>query len=119
MTIIAIAAALAASAPPAEQARQALAAQAAAWNRGALEEALATYCDRPDMLWVSRSGTEAGFADFAAAMRRQFADASTMGTMRIELLHTRAFNESYIIFISRYDIVRILLACFFDHLEQR
>jgi hypothetical protein len=107
MAFIAFAAVLAASAPaPVEQARQALAAQEAAWNGGLLEDALAAYCDRPDLLWVSARGTEAGFAEFASGMRRQFADRAAMGTMRIELLDARPAGRRGALTVTRWSIER-------------
>jgi hypothetical protein len=89
-----------------EEAGESLTAQAKAWNSGDLEGALAAYCDRPDMTWVNRSGITHGYRDFAEGMRKDFADRSKMGVMRILLLHARPLGEGKALMSIRWDISR-------------
>jgi hypothetical protein len=41
--------------------KQALDEQVEAWNKGELEQAMSYYWESPDMLWISRNGTEQGW----------------------------------------------------------
>jgi uncharacterized protein (TIGR02246 family) len=81
-------------------------AQAAAWNRGDLETALAGYCDSPDLIWVARSGVSRGFTEFAAGMRKDFADPAAMGRYDVEILHARTAGPHAALVTMRWSIVR-------------
>ena len=98
---------MAAAAPSAlDQAAAALDAQAKAWNSGDLQGALAAYCDRPDMIWVNRSGITHGYRAFAEGMQKDFADRSKMGVMRTLVLHGRPLGEGKALMSIRWNISR-------------
>ncbi|MCY1531283.1 hypothetical protein D9M68_665040 [compost metagenome] len=42
-----------------------------------------------------------------------------VGPFRGKLLHYRPLNKGHIIFIGRYNIIRVLLRCFFNELKKR
>jgi hypothetical protein len=91
---------------PVDQATAALTAQAAAWNKGNVEEALGLYCDRPDMTWVSRSGVTRGFQAFAEGMRKDFKDPQRMGVMQFRLLDSRPLGRGQALTTIRWEITR-------------
>ena len=97
---------LASAGAAAQQAGDALQAQAAAWNRGDLEEALGAYCDRPDIVWVNRRGVTRGFKDFAQGMRSDFKDRARMGRMDIELLDSRSVARNAALTTIKWQISR-------------
>lgn len=93
--------------PAAAGARQGLADQMAAWNRGDLEAALDRYWNSPDIVWVTRSGLSKGFADFAAGMRAEFAGKpEKMGSYRGEILEARDLAEDKALLVVRWSITR-------------
>jgi ketosteroid isomerase-like protein len=87
-------------AKPGAQARTAIAAQAAAWNRGDLEASLASYCPTPDIVWVNRSGVSRGFDSFAKSMRDEFRDRpAAMGILSNEVLEARSLGRSSLLVV--------------------
>jgi hypothetical protein len=97
-----------AAAPPgvAAEAARGVEAQVAAWNRGDLEGALGAYCGEPRITWVNRGGVTRGFDEFAASMRRDFADPSQMGRFDVELLETRKVGRRVALVVLRWSITR-------------
>lgn len=83
-----------------------VAAQVAAWNRGDLEGALDSYCDVPRLTWVNRGGVTRGLAEFAAAMRADFADRALMGVYEAEILESRALGRGASLVVLRWSISR-------------
>jgi uncharacterized protein (TIGR02246 family) len=81
-------------------------AQVAAWNRGDLETALGLYCSEPRITWVTRRGVTHGFDEFAAGMRRDFADRSQMGRYEAELIETRSLGRRSALVVVRWSITR-------------
>jgi len=106
MPILLAAVLIAAPTGPASEARRGLEAQVAAWNRGDLEDALSCYCGRPDIVWVNRMGVTRGFAEFAAPMRRDFADPQRMGRYDVEILEARATGRRAGLIVLRWSITR-------------
>lgn len=97
----------ASAATPADAARERLAAQVSAWNRGDLEAALSTYLDDPSMTWVSVQGVARGFAPFAADMRAQFGSKpDQMGTYSAEVLEARSLSPRSALLVVRWRIDR-------------
>jgi hypothetical protein len=81
-------------------------AQVAAWNRGDLETALQSYCGEPRMTWVTRSGVTRGYDEFAAGMRRDFADRTQMGRYEADLLESRALGRRSALVVLKWSITR-------------
>ena len=67
-------------------------AQTAAWNRGDLEQFVATYWNDPDLTFVGSSGLRRGYADLLAGYQRSYPDADARGTLRFELVEVRALG---------------------------
>ena len=89
-----------------EAARRGVASQIAAWNRGDLEAALSFYWDSPKMTWVSKLGVDYGYAAFAEAMRKDFADPESMGTYSAEILDARDLGPGANQIVFRWKIMR-------------
>jgi hypothetical protein len=88
------------------EAARGVGAQVAAWNRGDLETALDTYCSEPRIAWVTRGGVTRGYDEFAAGMRRDFADLSQMGRYEAELLEARPLGRRSALVVLRWSITR-------------
>ena len=107
VAIAAMVAAEAAAATPAEEARSGFAQQRVAWNRGDLEGALDLYWNSPSLTWVNKGGVSKGFAEFAAAMRQDFAGKpATMGTYKGEVLEARNVDSDTGLLVVRWSIDR-------------
>jgi hypothetical protein len=90
---------------PVNAARAGLAAQIAAWNRGDLEGALSAYLPSPEMTWVTKSGVQRGFAEFAQGMRTDFSKPADMGTYSAEVLDARNLGDGAVL-VFRWQIVK-------------
>ena len=91
---------------PAADARAALQAQVAAWNRGDLDGALAAYWNSPEIAWVGKSGVGKGYNSFADAMRSDFSDPSKMGVYQAEVLDGRTVGPDAALLVLRWSITR-------------
>lgn len=93
-------------ASPSDRAREATAAQIAAWNAGDLETALGAYCPSPDITWVNRNGVSRGYEGFAQSMRAEFAAPAGMGALAIEIEHARDIGADAGLLVVRWSITR-------------
>ena len=91
---------------PAGEAARGIQSQVAAWNRGDLETALGLYCSAPSITWVTRRGVTRGFDEFAAGMRRDFADPTRMGRYEADLMETRSLGRRSAVAVVRWSITR-------------
>lgn len=88
-------------------AKQLLAQQMEAWNRGDLEGALQSYCPSEDIVWVNRAGFSRGYAGFAKSMRSVFAGgAAKMGQLKIDLVDVQTFGDGTSLMVVRWAITR-------------
>lgn len=83
-------------------------AQVAAWNRGDLEGALASYCPSADITWVNASGVSRGFEGFRRSMREMFGGGpQRMGRLDIAVQDVRLFGDGSNLTIVRWSITRV------------
>jgi len=95
-----------APAMPAATARLQVAAQVAAWNRGDMESALASYCPSPKITWVNRAGLSRGYDAFAQSMRDDFAGPGKMGVLTNHILEARDLGDGQSLVVLRWSITR-------------
>lgn len=87
-----------------QQVQQALEGQISAWNKGDLETAMTYYWNSPDMLWISKNGTDKGYQEVYDMFLQDFADRSKMGIYTCEPLHIEQVSESAVYFAFRWKI---------------
>ncbi len=87
-----------------DQVKQALDGQVTAWNRGALEEAMDYYWESPEMLWISRNGTEQGWQEVLEMFQKDFTDRSKMGEYTYEPLHIEQVGPEAVYYVYRWQI---------------
>lgn len=87
-----------------QEVKQALEGQVSAWNKGDLETAMAFYWNSPEMLWVSKNGTEKGYREVYEMFLQDFTDRSQMGTYTYEPLHIEQVSEEAVYFVLRWKI---------------
>ncbi|WP_299985104.1 nuclear transport factor 2 family protein [uncultured Pontibacter sp.] len=84
--------------------KQALDGQVAAWNKGELENAMDFYWESPDMLWISRNGTEKGWQEVLEMFQTDFTDRSKMGEYTYEPLHIEQVGPEAVYYVYRWKI---------------
>jgi uncharacterized protein (TIGR02246 family) len=84
--------------------KQALDGQVAAWNRGDLEAAMDFYWESPEMLWISRDGTEQGWQQVLEMFQKDFTDRSKMGVYTYEPLHIEQVGPEAVYYVYRWQI---------------
>ncbi len=88
----------------AKEVKQALESQIAAWNKGDLETAMSFYWNSPEMLWVSKNGTEKGYQEVLDMFLEQYPDRSKMGVYSYEPLHLEQLSNEAVYFVFRWKI---------------
>ncbi|WP_276498007.1 YybH family protein [Pontibacter litorisediminis] len=87
-----------------QEVRQALEGQISAWNQGDLETAMAFYWNSPDMLWISKNGTEKGYQEVYEMFLQDFPDRGKMGTYTYTPLHIEQLAKEAVYFVFRWMI---------------
>lgn len=87
-----------------KEVRTAIDEQVAAWNKGALEEAMTYYWNSPDMLWINRAGVQKGYEDVLEAYKLDFKDRSKMGQYSVEELYAELLSEGIVLYVVRWKI---------------
>jgi hypothetical protein len=87
-----------------QEAKKALEGQIEAWNKGDLETAMTYYWNSPQMLWISKNGTEKGYQEVLDMFLQDFADRSKMGVYTYEPLHIEQVSKEAIYFVFRWKI---------------
>ncbi len=77
----------------------------AAWNSQDLEAALALYWNDDQITWVNRKGVSFGIAEFAQAMRTEFADRSKMGHYAGKVVHTQELAPDLVLLVLDWSIM--------------
>ncbi|MBJ6117017.1 nuclear transport factor 2 family protein [Pontibacter sp. BT310] len=87
-----------------QEVKQALEGQIAAWNKGDLETAMGFYWNSPEMLWISKGGTEKGYQEVYDMFLQDFTDRSKMGVYSYEPLHIEQVSREAVFFVFRWKI---------------
>ena len=87
-----------------QEVKKALEGQIAAWNKGDLETAMAFYWNSPEMLWISKNGTEKGYQEVYDMFLQDFADRSKMGMYTYEPLHIEQVSKEAVYFVFKWKI---------------
>ena len=87
--------------------RAALAAQAAAWNRGDLAAYMAAgYWESDSLLFISASGPTRGYDATLARYRQRYSTAARMGQLTFEILEIRPLSPTYQFVVGRWALNR-------------
>ncbi|RIJ36975.1 YybH family protein [Pontibacter oryzae] len=87
-----------------QEVKKALEGQISAWNSGDLETAMTYYWNSPEMLWVSKNGTDKGYQEVYDMFLQDFADRSKMGVYTYEPLHIEQLSNEAVYFVFRWKI---------------
>ncbi len=87
--------------------RAALAAQAAAWNRGDIGAYMAAgYWESDSLLFIGATGPTRGYTATLARYRQRYPDAARMGKLTFEVLEMRALSDTYYFVVGRWALKR-------------
>ncbi|MEJ8802900.1 YybH family protein [Pontibacter sp. H249] len=87
-----------------QEVKQALEGQISAWNKGDLETAMTFYWNSPEMLWISKNGTDKGYQEVYDMFLQDFKDRSKMGVYSYEPLHIEQVSKEAVYFVFRWKI---------------
>ncbi len=87
-----------------QEVKKALEGQIFAWNNGDLETAMTYYWNSPDMLWISKNGTDKGYQEVYDMFLQDFKDRSKMGVYTYEPLHIEQVSKEAVYFVFRWKI---------------
>jgi len=87
-----------------QEVKKALEGQISAWNKGDLETAMTFYWNSPEMLWISKGGTEKGYQEVYDMFLQDFTDRSKMGNYSYEPLHIEQVSKDAVYFVFRWKI---------------
>ena len=87
-----------------QEVKRALEGQISAWNKGDLETAMTFYWNSPEMLWISKGGTEKGYKEVYDMFLQDFKDRSQMGVYSYEPLHIEQVSKEAVYFVFRWKI---------------
>ncbi|WP_242927739.1 YybH family protein [Pontibacter vulgaris] len=87
-----------------QEVKKALEGQIDAWNKGDLETAMAFYWNSPEMLWISKNGTEKGYQQVYDMFLQDFTDRSQMGVYTYEPLHIEQVSDKAVYFVFKWKI---------------
>lgn len=87
-----------------KEVKQALEGQISAWNKGDLETAMTFYWNSPEMLWISKNGTEKGYQEVYDMFLQDFTDRSKMGVYTYDPLYIEQVSKEAVYFVFRWKI---------------
>ncbi|MDX5443330.1 MAG: nuclear transport factor 2 family protein [Hymenobacteraceae bacterium] len=87
-----------------EAVQQNLQQQVNAWNAGNLEKAMSYYWNSPELLWISRGGTNKGYEPVFKEYQQAYTDRSEMGTYSFEPLYIEELAADKVYFVFRWKI---------------
>lgn len=85
--------------------KQILQDQAAAWNRGDLEEFVRSYENSPSITFVGKQ-VERGYAQVLARYQRNYGTADKRGKLNFEELEVRMLGPDYALVLGRFVLTR-------------
>lgn len=86
--------------------RNVLADQAAAWNRGSVDEFMQSYWNNDSLMFVGQSGITYGYAPTLAHYKALYNDADKMGTLFFSLLEVKELSDTYCFVIGKWFLKR-------------
>jgi ketosteroid isomerase-like protein len=86
--------------------RKVLADQAAAWNRGSVDEFMKSYWNDDSLMFVGQSGITYGYAPSLAHYKATYNDADKMGTLFFSLLEVKKLSDTYCFVIGKWFLKR-------------
>jgi hypothetical protein len=75
--------------------RQVLASQAAAWNRGDLEQFMIGYWENDSLMFIGRSGVTYGWKNTLENYKKGYPDTASMGKLEFTLVKVQKLSNKY------------------------
>jgi ketosteroid isomerase-like protein len=86
--------------------RKGMADQAAAWNRGSLDDFMKTYWDSDSLMFIGQSGITYGYAPTLAHYKASYDDADKMGKLFFSLLEVKRLSGTHYFVIGKWFLKR-------------
>ncbi|MDP4148110.1 MAG: DUF4440 domain-containing protein [Bacteroidota bacterium] len=86
--------------------RQEMADQAAAWNRGSLDEVMKTYWNSDSLMFIGQSGITYGYGPTLAHYKATYSDADKMGKLFFSLLEVKRLSGAHYFVVGKWLLKR-------------
>ncbi|RYY59104.1 MAG: DUF4440 domain-containing protein [Chitinophagaceae bacterium] len=89
-----------------QQVRDLLAAQTAAWNRGAIDSFMVGYWNNDSLMFIGKSGVTYGWKNTLDNYRKGYPDTTAMGKLRFDLISFRMLSTEYMQVVGKWNLTR-------------
>ncbi|MBN9483421.1 MAG: DUF4440 domain-containing protein [Bacteroidetes bacterium 43-93] len=86
--------------------RSVLAAQAAAWNNGSIDEYMHGYWNNDSLVFVGKNGPTYGYQQTLERYKKSYSDAAKMGKLYFDLLQIRKLSTEYYFVLGKWALKR-------------
>jgi ketosteroid isomerase-like protein len=86
--------------------RQVMADQAAAWNKGSVEEFMKGYWNSDSLIFIGKSGISYGYRQALHNYRKNYSNRDQMGTLFFTLLKIKRLSPEYSFVIGKWMLKR-------------
>lgn len=86
--------------------RSVLAAQAAAWNNGSIDEYMHGYWNNDSLVFVGKNGPTYGYQQTLERYKKSYSDAAKMGKLSFDLLQIRRLSRDYYFVLGKWALKR-------------
>lgn len=86
--------------------RSVLAAQAAAWNNGSIDEYMHGYWNNDSLVFVGKNGPTYGYQQTLERYKKFYSDAAKMGKPSFDILQVRRLSSDYYFVLGKWALKR-------------
>lgn len=86
--------------------RSVLAAQAAAWNNGSIDEYMHGYWNNDSLVFVGKNGPTYGYQQTLERYKNSYSDAAKMGKLSFDILQVRKLSAEYYFVLGKWALKR-------------
>ncbi|MGN6477457.1 MAG: YybH family protein [Flavipsychrobacter sp.] len=83
-----------------------LAAQAAAWNNGSIDEYMHGYWNNDSLVFVGKNGPTYGYQQTLERYKKSYSDAAKMGKLSFDILQVRRLSSDYYFVLGKWALKR-------------
>lgn len=86
--------------------RSVLAAQAAAWNNGSIDEYMHGYWNNDSLVFVGKNGPTYGYQQTLERYKKSYSDTGKMGKLSFDILQVRRLSSDYYFVLGKWALKR-------------
>lgn len=86
--------------------RSVLAAQAAAWNNGSIDEYMHGYWNNDSLVFVGKNGPTYGYQQTLERYKKSYSDTAKMGKLSFDILQVSRLSSDYYFVLGKWSLAR-------------